>query len=102
MKQSEKSEMPNPIEAFLERFKPFKEKFQLHPSSYQIREEDGSPGKWIARVDVWELHAEHSIVTPFWPSGYRRYDSEEAANSAALWEGLEWLEQGRPAVKTVE
>ena len=86
---------------FGERFEKFKLRFDLEPTSYQIRNPDGSPGGWIAQVSVWENESDSSTVTPFWPTASKVYDTEDAANAVAMLEGLRWLEEGRPPVKLV-
>jgi hypothetical protein len=88
-------------ESFDERFERFKHRFHVEPTSYQIRNEDGTPGGWIAQVAIWENESDSSTVTPFWPTASKVYPSEDDANAAAVWGGLQWLEQGRPAVKVV-
>ncbi|HEX3465780.1 MAG TPA: hypothetical protein VHS78_17150 [Candidatus Elarobacter sp.] len=88
-------------EAFVKRFAPFKGRFELQPTSYQIRNPDGSPGGWIAQVSVWENEYDSSTVMPLWPTGSEVYPTEDDANRAALWGGLRWLEEGRPPVKQV-
>jgi hypothetical protein len=93
--------MSDAYDAFTKRFERFKDRFELQPTSYQIRNADGSPGGWIAQVSVWENEYDSSTVVPFWPTGSKTYPSEDEANSAALWGGLHWLEEGRPPVKQV-
>ena len=93
--------MEDALQAFLRRFEPFEDRFDLQPTSYQIRNEDGSPGAWIAQVQVWERRADESLVTPMFPTGNKRHASKAVADAIALWEGLRWLEEGRPALKIV-
>jgi len=88
-------------QSFDERFKPFRGRFQIEPVSYQIRNEDGSPGGWISKVDIWENEADSSTITEMFPTGPKVYTSEDDANSVAFWDGLAWLEQGRPPLKAI-
>jgi hypothetical protein len=88
-------------QTFAQRFERFKGRFELQPTSYQIRNADGTPGGWIAQVSVWENEYDSSTVMPIWPTGSTVYPSEADANRVALLGGLEWLEEGRPALKTV-
>lgn len=93
--------MDDALQAFLGRFEPFKDRFDLQATSYQIRNEDGSPGPWIAQVQVWEHRAGESVVTPFYPNASKKYATKLEADSVALWAALRWLEEGRPPLKTV-
>ncbi len=86
---------------FAQRFARFKDRYELEPASYQIRNDDGSPGGWISKVDVWENESDSSTISPLWPTGPKVYNSAAEANAAAIWGGLQWLEDGRPAVKRV-
>ena len=82
-------------EDFIRRMKQFPN-VQLQPSSYQLRNQDGSPGAWASRVHVWDNRHDASIVTPIWPTPKKHYTSRDAANATAMWLALKWLEEGRP------
>lgn len=93
--------MNEALQEFLRRFEPFKGRFDLEPASYQIRNDDMSPGPWISRVHIWEHRPSESVVKPVYPNVDQRYDSKAEADSVALWTGLKWLEDGCPPLKKI-
>lgn len=80
-------------EEFLERYKRFEDRWRLEPSSYQIRNKDGSPGGWVAQVHVWEDRGDSSTVRPLLQRELKIYDTPDQANYVALRMGLRWLEE---------
>jgi hypothetical protein len=81
-------------EEIIRMVKQFEERgWRLQPSSYQIRNRDGSPGGWIAQVHIWHDLPNESVVQPLLEREPRVYDSEEAANNSALSLGYSWLRQ---------
>lgn len=78
---------------FVARMKPFAEQgWLLKPSSYQIRNPDGSVGGWVAQVHVMRDTFESLTMQPLQQTDVKIYDSADEANSIALWMGLRWLE----------
>ena len=67
--------------------------WRLQPSSYQLRNADGSPGGWIAQVHVWHDTRESSTVQPLQEVDPRVYPTQGQANFMALRMGVKWLEQ---------
>lgn len=83
---------------FEERFKKFEDRFFLLTGSYQLQDEDGEPGDWIARVYVQtKTTGPSDPLKPVYPHGFRRFKTEAEANAVALWGGLQWLEEGCPS-----
>ena len=78
---------------FEERFSRFKGKWDLQPTSYQLRKPDGSAGGWIAQVRVWQNLVDQQIVTPLMEKEPKVYGTVEEANTVGLWLGLNWLER---------
>jgi hypothetical protein len=63
------------------------------PSSYQIRNQDGTPGGWIAQVHVWKDTYESSTVRPLLEKDIKVYPSANEANRVALLMGITWLQR---------
>jgi len=79
---------------FEEIYKPFLDRgWRLDPSSYQIRNPDGTPGGWIAQVHVWRDTYESSTVRPLLEKDIKVYPSANEANRVALLMGITWLER---------
>ena len=78
---------------FAKRFRPFADKgWDLLPQCYQLRNEDGTAGSWIARVAVLNHRSTESSGEVLMDK-IGRYGTEEEAIQAALTIGLHWLER---------
>lgn len=77
---------------FVERYNRFRLKWRLEPSSYQIRNHDGTPGGWIAQVHIWREDYHSLTVQPLVEKNMRVHATADDANAVALWMGLHWLE----------
>ena len=75
---------------FMERFRKFERSCGLRSLSYEAWSRSGTPGGWIPKVQVWENQKESSIL---YEPELKIRNTQEEADSAALWLGLEWLEQ---------
>lgn len=86
--------MSDNLNWFAERIRPFLEKgFDLEACSYQLRNEDNTPGEWIAKVHVWEHRYTHSTVLPLMERKRKTYPRRVDANRTANLMGLGWLER---------
>jgi len=82
------------VQDYLDRLQPFvKGGWNLHPASYQLRDDSTDQERWRARVEVWDNRPEsHSDVKLLTDAG-EDYDSEDAANAVGLVLGVSWLEE---------
>ncbi len=81
----------------LERYRSFNEKgWRAEPSSYQIRNRDGSKGGWVAQVHIVHDTYHELSFQPLLERDVKTYNSPEEANAIAFSLGLRWLEEHVP------
>lgn len=67
--------------------------WSVEPSSYQIRNPDGTPGGWIAQAHVWHTEGRDTVAQAVLEREPRVYDTESEANAIAFKVGYAWLKQ---------
>jgi hypothetical protein len=65
--------------------------WRWEPSSYQIRNRDGSPGAWIAQAHIWHETPRDLTVQPLMETDVKLYDSKENADAIAAGLAFGWL-----------
>lgn len=65
--------------------------WRWEPSSYQIRNRDGSPGPWVAQVHIWHETPYDLTVQPLMETDVKLYESREKANEVAARLAFGWL-----------
>jgi hypothetical protein len=86
--------MSTTVGDYIERMRAFAEKgWDVHPFSYQLRDESSDKVQWKARFQVWDNRKlSHSVVHDYTDTS-RTYDSEDLANAAGLALAVHWLEE---------